>query len=203
MVRRFGALLVALASLGVVAVSAAPAGAQCLGPMVRYDPAEAARGEKVLISGAYWGDDCYDDDRAPPGEGVLGAPIRKITISLKQGDRRIVVAKGAADRSYRFAVWVRVPTTLEPGGANVVATEHRAPGAGDVDHMTDELRITDAPARGSRNVKVVKFGKPGKEPHYDARRSGVDSRRGSSITGAGVGPWSSASQPQASHTPSW
>jgi len=161
MVRRFGALLVACASLGVVAVAAAPAGAQCYGPRVRYDPAEAARGDKVLISGTFWGDDCYDDGRALlPGQGSLGAPIGKITISLVQGDHRIVVADGAANRYYQFAVWVRVPTSLEPGGANVVATEHRAPGAGDVDYMTDQLRITDAPpTHASRKVKVVKFGR--------------------------------------------
>jgi hypothetical protein len=160
MVRTFGAVLLVLGALGLVVVASAPAGAQCYGPRVRYDPAEAARGDKVLISGTFWGDDCYDDDRALlPGQGSLGAPIRKITIRLVQGDRRIVVAQGAANRYYQFGVWIRVPTSLEPGGTNVVATEHRAPGAGDVDHMTDQLRITDAPPSGAAGkVKVAKFG---------------------------------------------
>ena len=162
MVRKLGALLVAIGALGLVAISAAPAGAQCRGQLVRYEPAEIARGERVLIAGEGWGDDCYDDDRAlPPGQGVLGAPIRKISITLVQGDRRIVVAKGAANSSYRFAVWVPVPTSLDPGGVNVVATWHRAASdGGAIDFMTDQFRITDAPpTNGTAKVKVVRFGK--------------------------------------------
>ena len=51
MVRRFGAVLVVLGALGLVVVAAAPAGAQCVGQLVRYDPAEVTRGDRVLISG--------------------------------------------------------------------------------------------------------------------------------------------------------
>jgi hypothetical protein len=161
MVRKFGAALVAFAALGVVAVVGDPASASCVGPRVSYDPAEVARGEMVTITGAFWGDAC--NDGGPLGrKDVLGVPIQKITISLLQGDRRIVVARGAADDNYEFVVKVRIPSSLQPGGANVIATEHRAPylGGGTEDYMTDQLRITDAPpTHASRKVKVVKFGR--------------------------------------------
>ena len=71
------------------------------------------------------------------------------------------MAQGAANRYYRFGVWVPVPTSLEPGGANVVATWQRAADqGGEMDFMTDQLQITDAPpTHASRKVKVVKFGR--------------------------------------------
>jgi hypothetical protein len=81
MARKFAVALVACASLGVIAVAATPAGASCVGPRVRYDPAEAARGDKVTISGEFWGDAC--NDGGPLGrKDVLGVPLQKITISL-------------------------------------------------------------------------------------------------------------------------
>jgi hypothetical protein len=161
MVRKLAVVVVTLGAWGVLGVAAAPAGASCVGPRVRYDPAAVARGEKVTISGEFWGDACNDEQIRGREEPVLGDPIEKITISLLQDGRRIVVARGAADENYEFVVKVRIPRSLQPGGANVIATQHREPSdGGDIDHMTDELQITDAPpTRRTGKVTVVKFGR--------------------------------------------
>jgi hypothetical protein len=159
MVRRFGAALVVLGALGVVALAPAPARASCVGPRVELEPAEVTRGERVTISGEYWGDACNDVRIAgQKPEPVLGNPVKDIQIIFSQGERHIVVARGAADKRYRFEVPVRVPASLAPGSVDVIATWNPG-GAVDENIPAGLLQITDAPpTRAPRKTRVVKFG---------------------------------------------
>src|SRR5262245_9381616 len=124
MVRRFGPLLLAIAALVVVVgvVGVEPAGASCVGPRVQVAPAEMGRGNLVTISGAFWGDACNDVRFPGQNDPVLGDPVKRITIRFVQGERRIAVARGSADKRYEFEVRVRVPTSLAPGSVDVLAS---------------------------------------------------------------------------------
>lgn len=101
----------------VVAVSAsAPAAASCIGPSVTLERPPVWRGDG-------WADgSCYDTGAPPAGEGALGKPAREVRVAFEQGERRIVVARGGADASYRFTVRIVVPPELDPGPAALAAS---------------------------------------------------------------------------------
>lgn len=120
------AVLLLAAATTVTTNAASPAaGASCVGPMLLVPSATIAapldRGQSFVVTGRAWGDNCYDTGVPPGGRGVLGNPLRNISIVFVQGDRRIVVARGAADPDYGFRVRVTVPEALEPGSVRLVA----------------------------------------------------------------------------------
>jgi len=157
MVRTLAAALALGCALGAVAAVAAPAGAQCVGPRVTVAPSEFARGDRVTISGEYWGDACNDVQIVGESKPVLGKPVQDIQVLVFQGERHIVVARGAADANYAFTVHIRIPRTLQPGPASILANSRRSPALGS---STDRLTITaDPPAHVGGKVKVVEFGR--------------------------------------------
>jgi hypothetical protein len=159
MVRRLAVVLVVVGAFGPVGLGAVPAGASCVGPRVTVVPAEFARGDRVTISGQFWGDACNDMRFPGQNDPVLGDPVAKITINFVQGGIRIPVARGAADKRYEFEVLVRVPASLAPGSVDLMATGHFLGNDDDNDVPAGRLRITDAvPTHVARKVKVVKFG---------------------------------------------
>lgn len=122
------------------------AGAACAAPYLIYEGGEIDRGATLAVEGAAFGDNCYDTDPPPPGEGALGnPPLRDIEILVRQGDAEFLVATGDADRDYGFAVEIIVPSQLASGEAMLVA---QLPGRGDVTSAESHevLTITDQPA---------------------------------------------------------
>lgn len=128
-----------------VGVPATPSAADCSGPLLGRDQVTVDRGDTVTVEGTNWGDACYDTGPPPEGEGVLGVPRDHIEIVVVQGDRTIVVARGAADDRYAFSVEVPVPTSLEPGPARIGAQLADEPTyRSDAFGIGVELTVTDA-----------------------------------------------------------
>jgi hypothetical protein len=107
----------------VVVSAPAPAAASCIGPSVSLERPPVWRGDVVAVRGEGWGDgSCYDTGAPPAGQGALGKPAREIELAFEQGERRIVVARGGADASYRFTARIVVPPELEAGPAVLAAS---------------------------------------------------------------------------------
>lgn len=117
--RRAAAAL--LITAPAVALGVAPAGADCMGPTISYEPGDVQRGQLVEVAGTGWGDNCYDTGPPPAGQGVLGHPVDHIEVVVTQGGTDEVVAVGSADVDYEFAVEVPMPEWLEPGDAWISA----------------------------------------------------------------------------------
>ncbi|QXC60730.1 hypothetical protein KSP35_20790 [Aquihabitans sp. G128] len=151
------ALVAVVASFGlVVGPPAPPASASCAGPSVEVTPTRVDRGDLVTITGEAWGTDCYDTGGRPKGQGVLGVPATEIVVSFRQADRDVVVAKGDADRRYRFRVRVRVPGDVLPGTLDVVASARTGPDRYEVT-APEPLHLSQA-AVPDRPAKPVPFG---------------------------------------------
>lgn len=118
-----------------------PASAACVPPTVEYDTGPVDRGGPVNVRGSHFGDDCYDAGSPPPGVGPLGDPVEDIVVSVVQGDRSVIVAKGSADRQYTFDVTFSLPSALAPGEATITVSSP----TGFVMDVTDApLTVSDA-----------------------------------------------------------
>lgn len=110
-------------AVGVVGPGAPGASASCIARTFTLDAADpVGRGETIEITGAGWGDNCYDTGPPPEGQGALGLPLADIHIGITQGDQALEVATVDADDEYGFVVDVVVPADLEPGAATVVVS---------------------------------------------------------------------------------
>lgn len=99
--------LLAAATLVAASLSVtAPAQASCVGPELTAVPDAESDGESYVVSGAYFGDNCYDTSEPPEGEGTLGNPAQDIDIFLVEpgGDDGPLVANGWADGDYAFSI---------------------------------------------------------------------------------------------------
>lgn len=144
----------AAAALLVVAPGGRPAAASCIGPRIERAPGVVERGGSVRVTGAGWGEECYDTGPPPVGQGGLGRPRDDIEVAFVQAGRRTVVARGAADDCYGFVAEVRVPRGLVEGPA--VLTAGAAGARPPFDRITARLVITaaGAPASGARDRAV-------------------------------------------------
>ncbi len=138
-------LLIGVVLAGVLVVGVPPADASCSGPRLEFETGPVVRGETVTVTGAAYGDNCYDTGPPPAGEGVLGDPLEEIEVLLVQDDQRIVVARGAANEDYEFQVDVTVPPMLHPGAAEVVV---EADGIVTSNGSNGPILISDDPPAG-------------------------------------------------------
>ena len=134
-------LCVGMMVAGASAVLASPALADCSSPRVRVVPTEVVRGQTVTVVGTGMGTRCYDTGPPPRGEGVLGPPEQGVEILVRQGTRVVRVATADADDHYSFDVEVRVPKTLVPGPATVIARLRDHPETGSRPQVVDDLTI--------------------------------------------------------------
>jgi hypothetical protein len=142
--------LLAAALCSVLVVIGRPVAADCGGPTIEITQREVAPGD--VVTG--WGDNCYDANDPPPGEGVLGVPIDGIEIYIVQGDSEWLVANGSADVNYAFEVTVVAPVELTPGEAEVQARL-----AEGVAYIPDSrFVVIDAPPPSVVDTTVVTFG---------------------------------------------
>ena len=152
---RRAVLGVALAFV-VAASASAPAMASCIGPSVSLERLPVWRGDVVVVRGDGWGDgSCYDTGAPPAGAGALGKPAREIELAFEQGERRIVVARGAADASYRFTARIVVPPELDAGPAVLAASTATSSGTTVVWFA---VTVESERAVPSANVVVATFG---------------------------------------------
>jgi hypothetical protein len=120
----------------------ATAAADCSGPSISYATAPVPRGGTVAVTGTGWGDSCYDTGPPPSGEGILGKPQRDLIVLFVQDGEELLVAEGAADEDYGFAVDVPVPLSLQPGEATLIV---RGPTGASHTGSGEPIPITDAP----------------------------------------------------------
>ncbi len=149
-------LAVTFLILPIALVAASPAGADCIGPTVGYAPSEVVRGGTVTFTGRGFGDNCYDTGPPPAGESVLGKPLTEIEIHLVQGDVDQLVATGAADEEYAFAVEAILPDSFEPGEVSVSVLTGRDVGV--YFESSVPLTVTDAAPVESPGAEVAMFG---------------------------------------------
>lgn len=140
-------LAVALAMTAAAGTWAPAAGADCVGPRMRFTPHDVGRGETVAVSGTNWGDNCYDTGPPPAGEGVLGRPIAGISVVLLQDGQEWELWSGGADADYAFNASVTVPPDVAPGVAMLAARRDDSPAGWDLRtyNPEPELRISAAP----------------------------------------------------------
>lgn len=151
-------LKVVVAALGVGWLSFGTAGvaaADCSGPTIEHSSGTFDRGAEISVRGTSFGTNCYDTGPPPPGEGVLGTPLRGIEIAVVQDDVDVVVAEGNANLNYEFVVEVALPAALQPGDVTVVARWRNSGEA--YNATTDPLTVSDAAAEADE-VEVVGFG---------------------------------------------
>lgn len=115
-----------------------------------------APGDQVTVVGQSWGDNCYDTGPPPEGQGVLGVPAEDIEIVFVQGSDQTVVARGAADDDYGFAVEITVPPAAVPGTAWLRASATGAPYPGPL--SSEPLILVTASDDPSAEVEVATFG---------------------------------------------
>ncbi len=142
------------AILGLVvagSVSLAPvAQASCVGPTVEAD----LDGDgQLVVTGMYFGTNCYDTGVPPNGHGVLGPPATSITVIVRQGDDEWAVAVGDADADYEFEVKV-----VPPPVAGLVNVEVRQGVPSELQHFA-QVTLPE-PADPQAGTTVVTFGKP-------------------------------------------
>lgn len=159
-------LLLPAVALGLLVWSGTAASADCQGPTLQFEPAAAPRGGEITVAGTGFGDNCYDTEPPPDGEGVLGRPQRDLQVLLVQGGEELVVAKGDAGADYAFEVTVVVPAALEPGPARFVA--RLADGGEAFVPQADGLVITDAAPIEGADEAVVTFGDDDEEAAGEA-----------------------------------
>lgn len=122
----WGVLLVWLLGPG-----AEPAGAACVGPVVRLDPARGAPGSRVTVSGWSFAAECLDQ-----GQGGRAAASEGLVVRFVQGSRSWDLVTVDADYEYRINCAVSLPVDARPGYAEVtvegavsgelIVTEERA-----------------------------------------------------------------------------
>lgn len=129
------------------AVVSVPAGADCGGPTLTFDPHDVNRGDTIQLIGSFWGDNCYDTGPPPDGEGGLGNPIADIQVVLQQGSRQWELWSGSANDSYEFAAIVTIPADTSPGEATITALWARSDQEEWISAFTPDptLRIDDGP----------------------------------------------------------
>ena len=116
-------VLGAALAFAIAGSNAEPAVASCIGPTVALDRPPVWRGAVVTVRGEGWGDgSCYDTDAPPLRESALGKPASEIEVAFEQGGRRVVVAHGSADATYRFTARIVVPSELDAGPAVLAAS---------------------------------------------------------------------------------
>lgn len=151
-------LKVVVAALGVGWLTFGTAGAaaaDCSGPTIEHSSGTFDRGDPISVRGTSFGTNCYDTGPPPPGEGILGTPVRGIEIALVQDDVDIVVAEGNANLKYEFIVEAALPVALQPGDVTVVARWRN--GGEAFNSTSDPLIVSDAAAQPS-DVEIVGFG---------------------------------------------
>ena len=107
--------------LGLVIATGSPVSGDCLSPTIEIEQHEVVRGGQLVVNGYAFGERCYDTGPPPQGQGELGRPLVDIEIYIVQGTKEFLVATGAANSFYKFAVTVVVPPDLVPGVAEVEA----------------------------------------------------------------------------------
>lgn len=153
-------LVVAVVVVTLVVIAGEPASASCISPTIAFSPITVDRGQEVEVTGQGWGDAC-NDVNVKPGDKVLGRPRRGIEIVFSQGGRDIVVARGAADESYKFRATVRVPDGLQHGTARLFA---RAGRFESTDQPSRPPLLISNTATGSDPVRVSTFGPTSPSP---------------------------------------
>lgn len=160
-------LLIGVVAGGVLVVGVTPADATCSGPRLEYETGPVVRGETVTVTGAAYGDNCYDTGPPPAGEGVLGDPLEEIEVLIVQDDQRIVVARGAANDDYEFEVEVTVPLILHPGEAEMVVEAEDGIVTSD-----GPILISDDPPAGQDQPVTLFAGRGEGEPTTGSSESG-------------------------------
>lgn len=148
----------------VVFGMASGAGADCSGPTIEHTTGTVDRGEPITITGEAFGDNCYDTGPPPPGEDVLGKPLKRIEIVFVQGGAETVAARGDADRDFGFEIDVKLPADLQPGDVTVEA--RWANGGTAFNATTAALVVSDAPA-APNDPEVGNFGGAGPTESQD------------------------------------
>jgi hypothetical protein len=140
--------------VGLVASVGPTARADCVAPSFTHDAQTIGRGETIVVTGMFWGTECYDTGPPPEGQGALGEPATDVEVYVVQGDVEVLVARGRAASDYTFEVEVPVPTELEPGPATVAV---RSTGFEGTDG-TGSFDLTAAPAVEPTISTPVEFG---------------------------------------------
>ena len=107
--------------LGLVIAAGSTVSGDCLSPTIEIEQHEVVRGGQLVVTGYAFGERCYDTGPPPQGQRELGLPLVDIEIYIVQGADEFLVATGAVDFSYKFAITVVVPPDLAPGPAMVQA----------------------------------------------------------------------------------
>ena len=107
--------------LGLALATGSPVAGDCLSPTIEITQHEVVRGGELVITGYALGERCYDTGPPPQGQRELGLPLEDIDIYIVQGTDEFLVATGAADSFYKFAVTAVVPPDLTSGPAMVQA----------------------------------------------------------------------------------
>lgn len=145
----------ALVMLLVVVFTATEAAvADCAGPTFSHTGGDLAHGDAVVVTGHWFGDNCYDTGPPPPGEGSLGRPITDIEVYLEQEGGLHLVAVGDASDDYAWRVDVPVPPVLDVGEARVVVLNNGFEAFND---NPTEIRVTSNRAE-SASFEPVAFG---------------------------------------------
>lgn len=100
----------------------------CAGPTLVVEPATAAPGDTVTVTGEGMIDGC-DDHQGVDDDGTVRsfetqAPMRRVEIELVLGDEQVTLASVDADEQGRFVVEVTMPAEL----AGADSAEIAAPG---------------------------------------------------------------------------
>ncbi len=106
-----------------VFVGVRPSTGSCAGPSLELLPRQVRLGQNLTIKGAQFSNAPCEDT----GGGCLPRkkrrvePLRGIEVSIQQAGRIERVATVDADNHYRIEITVPVPTSFQPGRAQVVA----------------------------------------------------------------------------------
>jgi hypothetical protein len=112
--------LAALLVLPVLAVG--EASANCAGPVIEVQPASGAAGDRMTVTGRFWGTNCYDTGPPPAGEGPLGPPDTGIEITfVDAAGSPTVLGTVDASAEYTIRLATAVPAGAVDGAARIEA----------------------------------------------------------------------------------
>jgi hypothetical protein len=120
--RMFGVVVLGLLAALTMALGAPDAGADCMGPTLRVNPAGGPGGSTVTVTGDYFGTNCYDTGPPPLGQGYLGLPQTGIAITFTDAaGAPTTLATVDAGPQYHFQVEVQIPADAATGAGTFQA----------------------------------------------------------------------------------
>ena len=125
---------------GLLLLPAGPASAACAAPTIAVEPAAAAVGQTVTVSGRGWATDCFDQgqtEKAPPHTGIVLSFASAPEVLLSRVD---------AGPDYTFRTRVVVPAGVPAGPTGLVVSLPTTPfGTAHVAAVPFAVVSTEAP----------------------------------------------------------